>query len=104
MAPIVSREELAKAPRLQQFSPVYKIDPKTVVKTGKIVRMAEAEAMKFVRANTSIPVPQVRNAYRDDSTGEVVIVMDYVEGESLDKAWEKYTNADRDLVISQLRG
>ena len=104
MARRVSPEDLAKAVRLKRFSPVYKIDPKTIVKTGDIVRMAEAETMKFVRANTLIPVPEIYNAYQDESTGYVVILMEFVEGESLDTAWEKYTSAEKDSVVLELRG
>lgn len=57
--------------------------------------MAEAETMKFVLENTRIPVPAVHDAYRDEETGHVVIVMDFVEGENLDKAWATYTETER---------
>ncbi|KAM3497135.1 hypothetical protein MY10362_009501 [Beauveria mimosiformis] len=103
MAQRVKKEELENGQRLSQFSPVYKINPTTVVKTGRIVRMAEAATMKFVLDNTSIPVPAVHNAYIDETTGHVVIIMDFVEGESLDKAWINYTEPERQSVIVQLR-
>ncbi|KAI5464364.1 kinase-like domain-containing protein [Mariannaea sp. PMI_226] len=66
--------------------------------------MAEAETMRFIRANTSIPVPEVQNAYRDDESGEVTIIMDFVEGQTLKDAWDEYSEAEQESVISQLRG
>lgn len=104
MARKFSREDLDNATQFTQFAPVYKVDSHTVVKSGDIVRMAEAETMKFVRASTTIPVPEVHNSYVDDETGHVVIVMDFVEGENLDKAWDKLGSEDRESVINQLRG
>ncbi|KAH7019915.1 kinase-like domain-containing protein [Ilyonectria destructans] len=104
MARTVSKEQLSKATRLSTWSPVFKIDSKTIMKTGDIVRMAEAEVMKFVHANTSIPVPEVHSAYRDEASGHVVILMDFMEGENLDKAWPGFTEAERESVVSQLLG
>lgn len=80
------------------------MDPATVVKTGRVVRMAEAETMRFVSANTTIPVPKVHNAYVDDSSGYVAIVMDFVQGENLDKAWDRLDSDQRESVVQQLRG
>ncbi|KAI6777476.1 hypothetical protein HG530_001421 [Fusarium avenaceum] len=59
--------------------------------------------MRFVRANTSIPVPQLQNAYTDEKTGKVVLVMDYVEGKTLKEAWVDLDEAARESIISQLR-
>jgi fructosamine-3-kinase len=81
---------------------VYRVDPKTVVK--KSLRMAEAETMKFVQANTTITAPTVQNVYRDQESGYVMNVMDYVEGITLEAAWDDYTEAEQESVISQLRG
>lgn len=98
-----TKEELEKAQRLSPLAPVYKVNPTTVVKTGRIVRMSEAEAMRFVLQNTTVPVPQVHEAYRDPDTEHVVIVMDFVEGQSLDEAWETYSNTERESVVDQLK-
>jgi len=40
-ARVISAEELAKAHRLVNFAPVFKVDATTVVKTGDCVRIAE---------------------------------------------------------------
>lgn len=63
--------------------------------------------MRFVAANTNIPVPRL---YQDDSTAERSITMEYIEGERLDKVWnglpeeQKLALADeRKRVLSELR-
>jgi aminoglycoside phosphotransferase (APT) family kinase protein len=66
--------------------------------------MSEAETIRFVRERTTIPIPQVHDAYVDDESGMVRIVMEFIEGENLDSAWNKYTDAEKESVISQLRG
>lgn len=99
----ISPKELHPDTRFSEFAPVYKIDPHTVVKTGQSVRMAEAETMRFVREHTTIPVPTVHSAYRDsENTGNVVIVMEFIEGENLDKAWAGYGEEEQAAVIAQL--
>lgn len=99
----ITSEELSRATRFTKFAPVYKLNATTVVKTGDYVRLAEAETMRFISANTTIPVPKVHNAYVDDVTGHAVIIMDFVEGEGLDGAWEHMAPEERDTVIQQLR-
>ncbi|KAH7241259.1 kinase-like domain-containing protein [Fusarium tricinctum] len=100
MQDIITEDQLSKGYKLA-FGPVYRINPTTVVKTH--TRIAEAEMMRFVRANTSIPVPQVQNAYTDEKTSKVVLVMDYVEGKTLKEAWVDLDEAARESIISQLR-
>ncbi|KAK4243819.1 putative kinase [Corynascus novoguineensis] len=62
------------------------------------IRPSEAEAMRFVSEHTSIPVPRVYDV------GEEHITMEFIEGETLAKAWEDILSVeDRTLVIRQLR-
>jgi hypothetical protein len=104
MARTVSKEELDNAQRFGEFVPVYKIDSKTIVKSSEITRLAEAETMRFVRNNTSIPVPEVYNAYKDEESGHTRIIMEFVEGIELEEAWDTYSAAEKESVIAQLRG
>jgi tRNA A-37 threonylcarbamoyl transferase component Bud32 len=100
----ISSEELRKAERFVKFAPVFKVDAHTVVKSGDCVRLAEAAAMKLVRDQTTIPVPKVFNAYKDDVSGHVRIVMEFVEGNVLDDVWDKFSDDQKKDVIRQLRG
>jgi hypothetical protein len=83
--------------------PVYKIDANAVVKTGDCVRLAGAAAMNLVRAKTTIPVPEVYNAYKDPATGHVRIVMNFIEGDRLADVWDSFSAEQNQRVTEQLR-
>jgi hypothetical protein len=100
---IITLEELAQAERFEEYVPVYKVDAKTVVKTGDSVRLAEANAMKLVRKRTTIPVPEIYNAYIDSVTGHARIVMEFIEGDRLDHVWDRFDDKQKEHVIEQLR-
>ncbi|KAI1171204.1 kinase-like protein [Nemania sp. FL0916] len=100
----ISQEELAKAHKLGEFIPVYKVDSKTIVKSSERFRLSEAETMRFIRNNTSIPVPEVYNAYKDEESGHTRIIMEFIEGVQLEEAWDTYSAVEKESVIAQLRG
>ncbi|KAL2136955.1 hypothetical protein VTI74DRAFT_11137 [Chaetomium olivicolor] len=105
MARIVTNEELARAIALGPTSPVYLLaDMRTVVKTSPAIRVTEAHTMKFVRVLTNIPVPEVYNVYEDEASGHTRIVMEYIDGVSLDLAWPTMTEEAKESVVRQLRG
>ncbi|OAA68588.1 Protein kinase-like domain protein [Niveomyces insectorum RCEF 264] len=58
----------------------------------------EAVAMRFVQANTTIPVPAVIRSDWDR------ITMEYVEGQTLRQAWAVLTPGERATIMDQLRG
>ncbi|KAG4431277.1 hypothetical protein IFR05_013243 [Cadophora sp. M221] len=86
----ITAADLAKAERFGEFCPVFKIDATTIIKTGDCVRLAEAKTMEFVREHTTIPVPEVYNIYKDQETGHVRIVMEFIEGNRLEDMWDKF--------------
>lgn len=100
----ISQDELTSAGRLGEFVPVYKLDSRTIVKSGRSVRLSEAESMRFVSERTTIPIPQVYEAYTDEQSGMARIVMEYIPGDNLDQVWDTYDDAQKESVISQLRG
>ncbi|KAI0905956.1 kinase-like protein [Ustulina deusta] len=61
------------------------------------LKKSEAEAMRFVRKHTTIPVPRVY------ATTSKTITMDYIEGIGLDKAWNSLSDVDRVEITNQLR-
>lgn len=101
---VISAAELAKAERLGQLCAVYKVDATTIVKSSDSVRLSEAATMKFVQAHTTIPVPEVYNAYRDPETGHTRIIMQLVEGDCLEDVWDKFDESQKQSIIDQLRG
>ncbi|KAI0815624.1 hypothetical protein GGR55DRAFT_629583 [Xylaria sp. FL0064] len=100
----ISQEDLANAQRFGEFCPVYKVDSRTIVKSNKRIRLSEAEAMRFVRNNTSILVPEVYNAYRDEESGHTRIIMECIDGVELEEVWDTYSATEKESVITQLRG
>jgi len=99
---VVTAYELAKAKRFGKFCPVFKIDATTIVKTGDSVRLTEAETMRFVREHTTVPVPKVYNAYKDEETGHVRIVMEFIEGDRLEDMWDKFDISEKKAITEQL--
>lgn len=104
MARRITKDDLAAATRAGPFCAVHFLaDGKTIAKTGQNTRLAEANTMRFIRENTKIPIPEVYDAYTDDETGRVCIIMEKVEGQTLNEAWPGYNDADKETVIQQLR-
>ncbi|KAK3711877.1 hypothetical protein LTR37_009395 [Vermiconidia calcicola] len=98
----VDHDFLKKCRSLASFSGAYRLNENTVMKTGEAVRMSEATAMRLVAERTSMPVPKVRDAYVQ-ADGRGVIFMDYIEGETLDKPWERYGPEGKQLVVAELQ-
>lgn len=62
----------------------FRISSKTSIKKDDEVDLHEAETMKYVAKNTSIPVPTVKRAFRSKSNGMTYIQMEYIRGRRLD--------------------
>ncbi|KAK8220981.1 hypothetical protein IWZ01DRAFT_477911 [Phyllosticta capitalensis] len=67
-----------------------------------MVRMAEAEAMRFVRAHTRAPVPEVYQAFVKDGIG--YILMERMRGVPLEERWKDLDAVKREKVVGELRG
>ena len=105
MTRVITKEELAQATQLQPFSPARLLpDGKTVIKMGGSIHEREAETMKFIRQNTTIPVPEVLNVYRYEETGFVCIVMRFVQGKRLNEVWTTLHEDEKKSIARQLRG
>ena len=98
-------EELASGDFIQGSSAsdrkILKIGSNMVAKFGSGIDLSEAENMCFIQNHTDIPVPAVFNAYEQD--GYQYILMENVEGESLDKAWPRMTPDEKKIVILELK-
>ncbi|EKG16072.1 Aminoglycoside phosphotransferase [Macrophomina phaseolina MS6] len=74
-----------------------------ILKKGPTVRMAEAEAMRFVRARLpGVPVPEVYQSFIKDDLG--FILMEKIEGRPLSEVWDRLDDEKCAYVIEQLRG
>jgi aminoglycoside phosphotransferase (APT) family kinase protein len=77
------------------------ISPRLCIKSSARTRMAEADAMNFVRQNTSIPVPVVHLvcAYKD----RVYIVMERIKGTRASSGWYQRSEESKQNVLRQLK-
>ncbi|KAJ5738608.1 Aminoglycoside phosphotransferase [Penicillium malachiteum] len=82
---------------------VFRVDETTVVKLCNPTRLAEAEALKFIRSKTSLPVPEVCNTYIDESIDRGVIIMEYIEGDVLLDVINNIEYERRENIAVQLR-
>ncbi|KAL1855216.1 hypothetical protein Daus18300_011217 [Diaporthe australafricana] len=64
----------------------------------------EIAAMRLVRANTSIPVPEILEVHDTEDDGTAHIVMSQVPGEDLEDALHKMTDAQVKAVVKELAG
>lgn len=79
---------------------MLKIGTDIVVKYGEEVNLAEAEAMMFLRLNTTVPVPEILDTYTQD--GENFIVMEYIQGALLKKVWGTMSADDKSTITKEL--
>ncbi|KAI9894691.1 MAG: hypothetical protein M1814_002047 [Vezdaea aestivalis] len=59
--------------------------------------------MKFIRANTSVPVPLIRDYYINKDAVSWML-MERVDGSSLDSAWPELSQEAQMITISDLHG
>lgn len=73
------------------------------MKSGPDLCAAEAETLCFISANTTIPVPKLRDVHWED--GKVTkIVMDFMPGKPLQEAWKGMDSTRKQRVAEELHG
>ncbi|KAI9776306.1 MAG: hypothetical protein M1839_000467 [Geoglossum umbratile] len=82
---------------------VVRVSERFAVKYGKYVDPMEGTNMIFVKDNnTGIPVPRVYAIY---SEGDITyIVMEYIEGKTLEAEWDTLSKVQRNAILAKLRG
>ena len=104
------RERLLKiAIRLcWQWAPTYGcvkiILPGLALKSGHVVRLAEAHALEYITKNTSVPVPRLYMSFEDAKTGKRYMLMSRLKGKLLMDAWSTMSEETRCNVLAELRG
>lgn len=103
--PTITSDILSTFEKLSEAPGLFKVDSETVLKTGRATRMAEAAALRLVREKTSVPVPEVYDAYmRQDKPDCGVILMEFIEGDTLHDVWGDLDDIQKDSITTQLRG
>jgi aminoglycoside phosphotransferase (APT) family kinase protein len=79
---------------------IIRISNNLVVKSGNL-RSHEAQTLRFIKANTTIPVPKVHDIHwQDDQV--VSFVMDYMPGRRLDEAWPTLDSTQKLSIADEL--
>ena len=100
----LSADDVAQATVLQSFRgssrKVLQIGTDVVAKLGPNINLFEAEAMRYIRQHTSIPVPRVLGAYEKE--GCSYILMELIDGDMLHSVWEKLPTQQRSTIAEEL--
>ncbi|KAJ5106383.1 hypothetical protein N7456_003058 [Penicillium angulare] len=76
---------------------IVRVDNNLVIKSGDL-KSQEAQTLRFIANNTTIPVPKVHDDHWED--GRLMsFTMDYMPGKRLDEAWETL-DSDQKLSIA----
>ncbi|KAL1848587.1 hypothetical protein Plec18170_007896 [Paecilomyces lecythidis] len=103
--PIVTYQEIMNGrdlcPHRVSGCKLLEIGQSKILKMGLTVTMGEAEAMCLVRNSTSVPVPEVLNAYMIEDIG--FILMRKIPGVPLEACWESLSEDSQQCILEQLR-
>ncbi|KIY46229.1 kinase-like protein [Fistulina hepatica ATCC 64428] len=80
-----------------------RVTPDTVAKRIYATNMSEVYMMACALDLTTIPVPAIRRVVHDDGI-QLWLVMDYIEGETLDVVWPRMSWWRRLCVVWTIRG
>ncbi|KAI5987222.1 kinase-like domain-containing protein [Pisolithus albus] len=83
-----------RAPRVHPDYSVFKLTPTTAAKVSHDIQEGaidcpEANAIRLVSSNTTIPVPRVQRVVK--RTYGFLIVMDYIKGQTLAEVWPTFS-------------
>lgn len=72
-----------------------------VIKYGLQTDLTEGQAMVYVARHTSVSVPRVYALFEDEATGKKFIIMERIQGRSLDQIWSTLTEPTK-VAISAI--
>lgn len=82
---------------------VVRVRDRFAVKVGTSIAPLEAENMKFVAANSKVPVPKVHDQFVDRKTQKRYIIMDHVHGKDLQKLAPSLSGDQKKTVSKRIR-
>jgi aminoglycoside phosphotransferase len=81
--------------------PVIFISSRLCIKSTPFTTLAEAETMRFIARNTTIPVPKVYCAF--EHKGRVYVVMERIQGQALWYGWVRRPQESKDKILQSLK-
>ncbi|OGM42143.1 hypothetical protein ABOM_009160 [Aspergillus bombycis] len=82
---------------------VVRVKEHFAVKFGNGIPLSEAENMRFLAANSKVPVPKVYQAFIDPETNRTFIVMEYVHGDNLQKLLPSLTPSQKTIICKLVK-
>ncbi|KAB8257980.1 kinase-like domain-containing protein [Aspergillus pseudonomiae] len=82
---------------------VVRVKEHFAVKFGNGIPLSEAENMRFLSANSKVPVPKVYKAFVDPETNRTYIVMEYVHGDNLQKLLPSLTPSQKTIICKLIK-
>lgn len=83
---------------------VFRLTERTVLKCGPPEPIfSEAANLRFVARHTSVPVPQVYDVWQE-SSGKAYLVMEFIPGQELRRAWKDLPSEQQVDLLCSLRG
>ncbi|KAF8889274.1 kinase-like domain-containing protein [Infundibulicybe gibba] len=83
---------------------VYRIGKSTILKCGRDRCAHEPDTMLFVQRHTSIPIPKLYDYWPVPEDEGLIMLMERVEGRTLEIAWPDLTHEDKLRIFAQLKG
>ncbi|PWY90303.1 kinase-like protein [Aspergillus sclerotioniger CBS 115572] len=82
---------------------VVRVNEHFAVKMGHGVTLIEAENMRFLAANSKVPVPKVYAAFRDPDTKKTYNVMQYLPGDTLQTILPSLELAEKSIICKLIK-
>lgn len=101
IAEIEAAAEILSFP--DNFTKMVRVKEHFAVKYGNGVPLSEAEAMKFLAANSTVPVPKVYADFIDSKTNRTYIITDYIPGDDLQKWLPSLTPSEKTVICKLIR-
>lgn len=101
VAEIEAATELLSTP--DTSAKVVRVNKNFAVKMGHSVPLIEAENMKFLAANSKVPVPEVYAAFRDPGINKTYIIMRYIPGDTLQTLMPSLNQLDKTAICNLIK-
>ena len=101
VAEIEAATELISTP--DTSAKVVRVNEHFAVKMGHNVTLIEAENMRFLAANSKVPVPKVYAAFKDPGTNKTYIVMQYLPGDTLQKILPSLAPPEKAIICKMIK-
>jgi aminoglycoside phosphotransferase (APT) family kinase protein len=98
---IISSQSVLSAP--DASSRVVRVDEIFAVKFGGTTSSTEAATLEYLSEHSDIPVPKFYASFSDRRTDTYFIVMQYIEGITLEEALPTLTTEEKDDLVMQIR-